>query len=71
MRSDRVVVLAPLLDDDGGLLQAVEDLTVRWTAINASETERSTFDAAHDGMTMGFTGTFEQLDAYLAAAQGK
>ena len=24
------------------------------------------FDAAHDGMTMGFTGTFEQLDAYLA-----
>ena len=46
-------------------------LTVRWTAINASETERSTFDAAHDGMTMGFTGTFEQLDAYLAAAQGK
>jgi uncharacterized protein YndB with AHSA1/START domain len=45
-------------------------LTVRWTAINANEIERATFDAAHDGMTMGFTGTFEQLDAYLAAAQG-
>ena len=29
MRSDRVVVLAPLLDEDGGLLQAVEDLTVQ------------------------------------------
>jgi hypothetical protein len=28
MRSDRVVVLAPLLDDDGGLLQAVEDFAV-------------------------------------------
>ncbi len=28
MRPDRVVVLAPLLDDDGGLLQAVEDLSV-------------------------------------------
>ena len=29
MRSDRVVVLAPLLDDDSGLLQAVEDLPVQ------------------------------------------
>lgn len=29
MRSDRVVVLAPLLDDDGGLLQAVEDFAVQ------------------------------------------
>ena len=28
MWSDRVVVLAPLLNDDGGLLQAVEDLSV-------------------------------------------
>lgn len=28
MRSDRVVVLAPLLYDDGGLLQAVEDFAV-------------------------------------------
>ena len=28
MRSDRVEVLAPLLDDDGGLLQAVEDFAV-------------------------------------------
>jgi hypothetical protein len=29
VRSDRVVVLAPLLDDDNGLLQAVEDFTVQ------------------------------------------
>ena len=28
MRSDRVEVLAPLLDDDGGILQAVEDFAV-------------------------------------------
>lgn len=28
MWSDRVVVLAPLLDDDCGLLQAVEDFAV-------------------------------------------
>ena len=29
MRSDRVVLFAPLLDDDCGLLQAVEDFTVQ------------------------------------------
>ena len=29
MRSDSVVVLSPLFDDDGGLLQAVEDLPVQ------------------------------------------
>jgi len=29
MRSDRVEVLAPLLDDDGGLLQAVKDFAVQ------------------------------------------
>lgn len=28
MRSDRVVVLAPLLDNNGGFLQAVEDLPI-------------------------------------------
>ena len=29
MRSDRVVVLSPSLDDDAGLRQAVEDLSVQ------------------------------------------
>lgn len=29
MRSDRVEVLAPLLDNDSGFLQAVEDFTVQ------------------------------------------
>src|SRR5271155_4319837 len=28
MRPDRVVLIAPLLDDDGGFLQAVEDFSV-------------------------------------------
>ncbi len=46
-------------------------LTVHWTALNANETERNTFDGAHDGMKMGFTGTFEQFDAFLAKTQGK
>jgi uncharacterized protein YndB with AHSA1/START domain len=46
-------------------------LTVHLSAINANEIENSTFDGAHDGMKMGFTGTFEQLDAWLAKTQGK
>ena len=46
-------------------------LTVRLSALNANETERNTFDGTHDGMKMGFTGTFEQLDAYLAKTQGE
>ena len=43
--------------------------TVRWSPHNASEEERKTFDAAHDGMTQGWGGTMEQLEAYLAKAQ--
>ena len=43
-------------------------LTLRWSPINATEEERKTFDAAHDGMQGGWTGSFDQLDAYLAGA---
>jgi len=39
--------------------------TVRWIPINATEEERKTFDAAHAGMKQGWTGTFDQLAAYL------
>jgi uncharacterized protein YndB with AHSA1/START domain len=41
-------------------------LTLRWSPINATEEERKTFEAARDGMTQGWGGTFERLDAYLA-----
>jgi hypothetical protein len=34
--------------------------------LNATEAERKTFDSSHDGMRQGWTGTFEQLDEYLA-----
>jgi uncharacterized protein YndB with AHSA1/START domain len=34
----------------------------------ASEEERETFKAAHDGMQAGFKGTFDQLAEYLARA---
>jgi uncharacterized protein YndB with AHSA1/START domain len=41
-------------------------VTVRWAALNASETERNRFNTGHDSMRQGWTGTFEQLEAYLA-----
>lgn len=41
-------------------------VTVNWLPLNATEEERKTFDAAHEGMKQGWTGTFEQLAAYLA-----
>jgi uncharacterized protein YndB with AHSA1/START domain len=44
-------------------------LTLRWSPLNASEDERATFDAAHDSMGGGWSGSFERLDAYLAGAR--
>ena len=40
--------------------------TVRWVTHNASAEEQKTFDSSHDSMTQGWTGTMEQLEAYLA-----
>ncbi len=40
-------------------------VTVRWSPLNATEAERKTFDISHDGMRIGWTGTFDQLDEYL------
>ena len=45
-------------------------MTLRWEPLNATEEEIKTFDAARDGMSQGWAGTFEQLDEYLAKAQG-
>jgi uncharacterized protein YndB with AHSA1/START domain len=42
--------------------------TVRWQALNATAEEQKTFDGNHDSMRMGWTGTLEQLAAYLARA---
>jgi uncharacterized protein YndB with AHSA1/START domain len=44
-------------------------VTLRWSPLNATEEENKTFDAARDGMTQGWTGTFERLAAYLANAK--
>ena len=43
--------------------------TVRWTPYNATEAEVQTFDSNRTSMTQGWSGTFEQLEAYLAAAR--
>jgi uncharacterized protein YndB with AHSA1/START domain len=44
-------------------------LTVRWVPINPTDEERKTFDAGHESMNQGWTGTLDQLTAYLAKAR--
>ena len=43
-------------------------LTIEWAPIEASEVEMKTFDNGRPSMTQGWTGTFEQLTAYLTKA---
>jgi uncharacterized protein YndB with AHSA1/START domain len=43
-------------------------VTVRSEALNATASERATFDANHESMRMGWTGTLDQLAAHLARA---
>lgn len=43
--------------------------TIRWSAHNAKPEEQQVFDASHDSMTQGWSGTMEQLEAYLAKAK--
>jgi uncharacterized protein YndB with AHSA1/START domain len=43
--------------------------TVRWAPLNPTEEERKTFDAGHASMTGGWSGTLEQLEAYLVSAK--
>lgn len=39
--------------------------TVKWSPHNASEAERAVFAAGHGSMNQGWTGTLDQLEAYL------
>ncbi len=44
-------------------------ITLTWKTIDsATEVERQTFNFAHDGMTMGWGGSFDKLDEYLKTA---
>ena len=47
---------------DGGQTK----LTISWAPINESDEERATFEKGRPSMTQGWSGTFEQLEAYLA-----
>lgn len=40
-------------------------VTLRWSPLDATDEEQKTFDAALDGCHAGWSGSFEQLDAYL------
>ncbi|MEA2712037.1 MAG: hypothetical protein QOF78_4638 [Phycisphaerales bacterium] len=44
-------------------------VTIEWAMMNPSQAERDTFNANRDGMNQGWSGTFEQLAAYLAKAK--
>jgi len=44
--------------------------TVRWSPHNATAEELQTFQAGHDSMQKGWSGTLEQLEAYLARTKG-
>ena len=43
-------------------------LTIQWSPLNPTDEERKTCDSSHEGMKQGWTGTFDQLAAYLAKA---
>ena len=43
--------------------------TVRWSPYNATEEERQAFETGRPSMTQGWTGTLDQLAAYLQKAK--
>ena len=61
---ERMEFINSFSDEAGGKTR----LTITWTPHNASEEERNTFDAGHASMQNGWSGTMEQLEAYLAKA---
>lgn len=61
----REMLSTTVLDEQGDQTM----LTIRWQPLDPSEEERKTFDSSHDSMKMGWTGTFDQLAAYLGKPQ--
>jgi len=51
-----------ILEDQGGKTTA----QIEWIPLNPTEEERKTFDSSHEGMKQGWSGTFDQLNEYLA-----
>ncbi|MEP7031657.1 MAG: SRPBCC domain-containing protein [Pseudolabrys sp.] len=42
--------------------------TVRWAPHNPTDEEQKAFDAGHDSMTMGWSGTLDKLENYVKGA---
>lgn len=43
--------------------------TVRWSPYEATPEEQAVFDAGHESMNMGWSGTLERLEVYLPKAK--
>jgi uncharacterized protein YndB with AHSA1/START domain len=43
-------------------------MTIRWSPHAATDVERKTFEDGRESMRMGWTGTLDQLEAYLSRA---
>ncbi len=61
----KLLTTVTLEDAPGGKCK----LTLTWSPLEATPAEQATFDAAHEGMRMGWAGSFERLDDYLATEQ--
>jgi uncharacterized protein YndB with AHSA1/START domain len=44
-------------------------VTIEWAPIDPSPEEQQTFDSGRNSMTQGWTGTFDQLEEYLATKE--
>jgi uncharacterized protein YndB with AHSA1/START domain len=42
-------------------------LSIQWLPVNATDVERKTFDDSHASMQGGWSGSLDQLEAYLAS----
>jgi uncharacterized protein YndB with AHSA1/START domain len=42
-------------------------VTIRWEPFESNDAERATFEAGRGSMSMGWTGTLDQLTVYLAS----
>ncbi len=45
--------------------------TLRWTPLGATAEEREMFESSFEGMTTGWEGTLEQLEAHLATVRAE
>lgn len=55
------MVTTVVFDDIGNKTK----ITLTWVTLEASESEQKTFNESMDGMTQGWTGTFNQLDDFF------